>query len=61
MKGFSLKLDWIPNDGSIEESYYQPYPKKKPYVFCSSCKMLEDQNHEKDKEIHQEKEAIQID
>ena len=60
LKGFSLELDWMPKDETIESNDYQPYSKKKPYEF-SILKLLEDQNDEKDNEIHQEKEATQID
>ena len=60
MNGFSIELDWIPNDQTIEDNDYQPYLKKKPYIL-PNFRHLEDKKLEKDNEIYQEKEAIQID
>lgn len=58
MNGFSLELDWIPKDETIEDNDYQPYLKKKPYKFPNN-RLLEKQEHEKDQEIHQDTEANQ--
>ena len=58
--GLSLEMGWIPNDERTEQNYYLPYSNKQPFPF-TDFKGLYDQNHEKDNEIHQEKEATHFD
>ena len=60
MNIYSIELDWIPKDETIEENDYQPYSKKQPYSF-PNFKHSDNQNPKKDNQIHQEKEAIQFD
>ena len=59
MKGFSVELDWIPKDQTIEEDDFEPNSKKQPYTF-PICDHIIDKDPEGDKENYQEKECIQI-